>query len=551
MSDLKKLILVEYPGVVKNVNKMLETLGGLGNLSKVFSNSSLRLQLKFRPNDPFAHCAIADKMQANSLWVRTTKKRITYSDGSIEIKYKTVIVGLIECTYKFKTLADFQWLPMERTHFDAKQELDKIVTFEKSPTLNLNVNDIEIPEEGSVQSDQHCDQLDKEADEELQKRSRQLLDDSGSSKPATYRSISKEVYPHNPLDGTVRKLNENAPLFIMPMIFSRFDSPSDYYYKSDPKPKKKRSGKEESTEKDQSAISFNRKSRSKYVYLVTFQDEPPKERVERQIDATLDPQLLAKLQTDFEEQPIWCKTELAYRHKLRRNDLKFYLPMVAYYYVNGPFRGQWVRFGFNPREDASSRFYQTLDLRTSNLLTKKTRLNDRDSTGVIYNQIKSLTLEKKVREVKIATGQLGERSEADQLLESSSDWTNGDRASSTVSAVNQTLNSSSRKTYSEQVTDLATFKFVAGRIPKYKQVFYQLINIELDEVQELVGEDAPIAEVCDEKDGWWPVGTIEKVRSLMISHVDSLFDEEDDMNSSMLVDNLDELDEELMEYSYD
>ena len=376
MSSPKKLILIEYPGVVKNVDKMLQTLGGLDNLKKVFSNSSLRLQLKFRPNDPFAHCAIADKLQVNNLLVRTTRKRITYADGSSEIKYETNIVGVIEATYRFKTLADFQWLPLERTNFDAKRELEKLVTFDKSAPLNFDLNDlndVEMGEDGRMQDDRQ--RLDEPADKELQDRGRQLLDNESDRQPATYKSISKQVYPHNPLDGKVRKLNENAPLFIMPMIFSRFDSPSDYCYKSEQRTKKK-TAEEETEGKNQSVISFKRKSRSKYVYLVTFQDDPPRERLD-QADNNLDMQLLEKLKVDFEERPIWCKTELAYRHKLRRNDLKYYLPLLAYYYVNGPFRGQWVRFGFNPKEDASSRFYQTLDLRTSNLQTKKTRTNER------------------------------------------------------------------------------------------------------------------------------------------------------------------------------
>lgn len=545
MSAQKRLILIEYPGVVKNVDKMLETLGGMANLKKVFSNSSLRLQLKFRPNDPFAHCAIADKLQTNSLWVRTSKKRLTYADGSTEIKYETSIVGVIEATYRFQTLADFQWLPLERTHFDAKATLDKIVTFEKSPTLNFDVNNIEMREESDPQNDpQQDDQVDDQADNELRKRSQQLLEKS-STQPATYRSIFKQVYPHDPLDGKVRKLDADAPLFIMPMIFSRFDSPSDYYYKSDPKPKKKRSKEEEEQppKNNPSTISFNRKSRSKYVYLVTFQEDPPSERIEPQTDANMDQQLLAKLKENFEERPIWSKTELAYRHQLRRIDLKFYLPLVAYYYVNGPFRGQWVRFGFNPKEDPSSRFYQTLDLRTQGLLRQKTRTNDPDnmgrssSTQVVFNQIKSYaTLEKKMREIQIVPDQ----SDTDRLT---------DGEESTVSALNKTLNSSSRKTYAEKVTDVASFKFLTGRLPKYKQIFYELINIELDEVQQLIDKE-PFKELCDEKDGWWPVGTLDKVRSLCIGHVESLFDAEDDTNS-VLVDNLNEMDEELMEYSYD
>lgn len=47
--NIKELVGIEYPAKVENVNKVVETLGGKGDLSKSISEHE-RLQLKFRNN---------------------------------------------------------------------------------------------------------------------------------------------------------------------------------------------------------------------------------------------------------------------------------------------------------------------------------------------------------------------------------------------------------------------------------------------------------------------------------------------------------------------
>lgn len=58
-----------------------------------------------------------------------------------------------------------------------------------------------------------------------------------------------------------------------------------------------------------------------------------------------------------------------YETKMPRQKLKLILPALAYYYTTGPWRLMWVRFGYDPRKDFSSRYYQNLDyrIRTSGL----------------------------------------------------------------------------------------------------------------------------------------------------------------------------------------
>jgi general transcription factor 3C polypeptide 5 (transcription factor C subunit 1) len=39
------------------------------------------------------------------------------------------------------------------------------------------------------------------------------------------------------------------------------------------------------------------------------------------------------------------------------------LPYVAFCYSQGPFRGLWARFGYNPRAHPESRLYQSITFR--------------------------------------------------------------------------------------------------------------------------------------------------------------------------------------------
>lgn len=78
----------------------------------------------------------------------------------------------------------------------------------------------------------------------------------------------------------------------------------------------------------------------------------------------------------LDRQPIWLRSSLAYETKIPRQKLKIILPSLAYYFTTGPWRLMWVRFGYDPRKDFTSRYYQTLDYRIrSNTLKEKVTQN--------------------------------------------------------------------------------------------------------------------------------------------------------------------------------
>lgn len=65
----------------------------------------------------------------------------------------------------------------------------------------------------------------------------------------------------------------------------------------------------------------------------------------------------------FDRRPIVSKMVISYETKVPSDKLKYILPLLSFYYTSGPWRIMWVRYGYDPRKDFESRYYQQLDYR--------------------------------------------------------------------------------------------------------------------------------------------------------------------------------------------
>lgn len=65
----------------------------------------------------------------------------------------------------------------------------------------------------------------------------------------------------------------------------------------------------------------------------------------------------------FAVRPIMTKTYISYKTNISDEKLKYIMPLLSYYYTTGPWRIMWVRFGYDPRKDFESRYYQQMDFR--------------------------------------------------------------------------------------------------------------------------------------------------------------------------------------------
>ena len=60
---------------------------------------------------------------------------------------------------------------------------------------------------------------------------------------------------------------------------------------------------------------------------------------------------------------MWLKAELLHKSEVPGKYLKLVLPVVAYYFSSGPWRNQWIKYGYDPRKDQEAAKFQTLDYR--------------------------------------------------------------------------------------------------------------------------------------------------------------------------------------------
>lgn len=132
-----RLVCVEYPAVVKHVDKMLETLGDEETVSKVsapnyttstnmtvpatftvswllqftlllfsavypqtFAHPNRRLELHFRPQDPFCHSLYGNRFSSSNLLLRVRRRVRKNNPQDAEIR--TDVLGVIGTTYKFQ-----------------------------------------------------------------------------------------------------------------------------------------------------------------------------------------------------------------------------------------------------------------------------------------------------------------------------------------------------------------------------------------------------------------------------------------------------------------
>lgn len=102
----KRLILVEYPAVVRNPERAQQTLGGINRISDVFCTEK-RLPLTFHPDNVYAKPTQGDRTEGSGLLlrivIRRPKNAAASGDSKPSVQTKSVsIVGLVDTTYQFK-----------------------------------------------------------------------------------------------------------------------------------------------------------------------------------------------------------------------------------------------------------------------------------------------------------------------------------------------------------------------------------------------------------------------------------------------------------------
>jgi general transcription factor 3C polypeptide 5 (transcription factor C subunit 1) len=140
---------------------------------------------------------------------------------------------------------------------------------------------------------------------------------------------------------------------IPPPIFTHMGLPFNYHYSQNPYVRTNEEGE-----------TINTTAVKQIGYFIGADDPAPTEPQEP-ADETDERfmEVMAELQSSFEERPIWTRRSLLnHLHgKLENwNELKKYLNYAAYQFKGGPWRDCVVPYGIDPRTDAKYRIYQTL-----------------------------------------------------------------------------------------------------------------------------------------------------------------------------------------------
>ncbi|KAL1915198.1 uncharacterized protein VTP21DRAFT_7474 [Calcarisporiella thermophila] len=297
-----ELISIEYPGYVRNLNKVLTTLGGLKSLSRVASGYD-SLELRYRPKDPFSHPIHGDVVPTANLLMKVTRRRKKKEGKLIEGdrgEIKAEIVGLVTRTCRFRALADYQYIP------DADDPVAKLRRDIENADINAILSyDFKLGPEGDSRS-------------------------------------------------------------LLPPLFTRIELPIQYNYKQNPNlvPVIEKGHEGEQNVKLLSRVRRVVLPIIRVGGMAEEVPTAPHPETQKNRALVIDEEYLNKIAELFNKREIW--TKIALRNQLppeEQHKLKKALPFLAYVFSTGPWRGTWVKFGVDPRTDSRFRIYQTVDLR--------------------------------------------------------------------------------------------------------------------------------------------------------------------------------------------
>ncbi|KAG8545662.1 hypothetical protein GDO81_020526 [Engystomops pustulosus] len=439
----KPMVCVEYPGLIQDVGNMLRTLGGEEGVSRVYADPAKRLELYFRPKDPYCHPLCANRFPTTTMILRVKKKTRKKKsqdpstgeptpEGTISME----ILGVVGTVYKFQGMSDFQYLAFAGSS------------------------------EGSTAS---------------------LYDKVLLKKPEKEEYFHQEIHLHIP-----------------PPIFSRLDNPVDYYYRPNIN---HRDGYQPPHLSSENLIGLSRARRPHNAIFVNFEDgEVPNEphpaavkKWKKLCTNTVDMKVEQEMRRLFTCRPIWSRNAIKANLCLHPDKLKLLLPYFAYYMLTGPWRSLWVRFGYDPRKNPEAKIYQVLDFRircgmkygyNSNEMPVKAKRST-------YNYSLPITLKKPVP----------------QAI-SMQDLTHGLGSLGSKDSKKAPPNKYRLKE--------SVYIFREGNLPPYRQMFYQLCDINVDSLQEIIKRNDGAESECNERDGWCLPKTSDLLRdsmSLMIKQI--------------------------------
>ncbi|RLN89883.1 hypothetical protein BBJ28_00016092 [Nothophytophthora sp. Chile5] len=358
---IRPLVGLELPVYASSMAKVLETVGGLRNLQQTHEAKSQFLPVKLRPTEPSCKPLFADLTKTQMILLRVTRSKSTKkakkhtnskitgdrrrsrpadadaqdnremqptaiaADGS---KLRAEVVGLVREKYVCEGMADFQY-------------------FTARPFY---------PADSAVAGSRGSEEPSAVRHEEL------VIPDNGNG-PVCKPSARQEA-----LQASLRPylaVESEPQLELIPEVFSKVDLPLKYEFRQ-------RSGYQPtaSAKKPSSTMTYLNFYEATAAPAGPKPDQPVVRRrpVGAQDDG-VDSHVLEVLQTKLARKPVWLRAKLFDGlDALERRAARRLLRKLCYVFVDGPWRGSWIRMGYDPRlpevlEEASR--YQVVELRNN------------------------------------------------------------------------------------------------------------------------------------------------------------------------------------------
>ncbi|KAF8097117.1 hypothetical protein N665_0294s0023 [Sinapis alba] len=307
----KETFVVHYPGYPSSISRALETLGGIQGITTARESTSNKLELHFRPEDPYAHPAWGERRPCNGFLLRISKEDVKRGSSLPVLATSDVseaspalcadIVARVSESYCFDGMVDYQHV---------------------------------IPIHADV----------------AQQRKRKWM----------------EVNPLAGNDDLMDMADEDV-MMLLPQFFAPKDMPDNLVLKlpGTSGPKKKDEAPTQNLCEDDIgpvfAIDFSVKdilfSIPKILNWGDFID-PNSDQWQWQVAVS----------ALFDERPVWTRDSIVQRLldkglKCTHHMLNRFLLRSAYYFSGGPFLRFWIKRGYDPRKDPESRVYQRMEFR--------------------------------------------------------------------------------------------------------------------------------------------------------------------------------------------
>lgn len=340
----RELLALELPLYAREPRAMLRAVGGLETLQRTHERKAQFLGVKLRPGEPSCKPLFADLTKTQMLLVRVVRKKPRRGQKSEETEEKeekttsgaaeheptpeaasglrVELVGLVREKYVCEGMADFQYLTARRF----------------------------FPREASSEPVPGITPL-------------------STAAPAPVVDVASHVWPaseaQRALKASLRPYMAVAredDLEMIPEVFSKVDLPLKYEFRQ-------RSGYQPS--------EGAKKAASTMTYL-NFHDEaaaPQASRADqpaalrrRSVGASdgIDERVTDQLTQMLDEKPVWLRSKLfAGMDAAEKRAARRVIRRLCYVFVDGPWRGSWIRMGYDPRASPDSAKYQVVELRNN------------------------------------------------------------------------------------------------------------------------------------------------------------------------------------------